>query len=284
MDPSWIQSIVEEVVQQLNKQENMLKPNHIPIAVSARHVHLSKEHLAILFGPGHQLKKRIDLSQPNQYAAEETVTIAGPKGSIERVRVLGPSRSQTQVEISLTDSLKLGVKPPIRQSGNIEESAPVTIIGPKGSVFLQQGMIIAQAHIHMSPEEAERFRVKDGEYVQVTTGEIRPVSFGRVLVRVSSSYQLEMHIDTDEGNAGFIQRGQTGHIIKLGDNPFIPFSDQVIEDQGNKKLAFKGTLLSQNDVAATSEKVIHIEKRTIVTPLAKDTARDLGIRIEVIES
>ena len=286
MDPSWIQSIVEEVVQQLSQREPMLEPHRIPIAVSARHVHLSKEHLAILFGAGYELKKKADLSQPNQFAAEETVTIAGPKGSIERVRVLGPSRRLTQAEISLTDAVKLGVKVPIRQSGNVKGSSPVTIIGPKGSIYLEEGLIAAQAHIHMSPADAERFGVQDGEYVQVATGEIRPITFNQVLIRVSPSYRLEMHIDTDEGNAGFVQKGQTGKLIRMGDSPSAAAPASVPESGTacEKKTVFEGRLLSQNDVKEATGTVIYIEKQTLVTPLAKDTARELGKKIEVTEA
>ena len=286
MDPSWIQSIVEEVVQQLSQKEPMLKPNRIPIAVSARHVHLSKEHLEILFGTGYELRKRADLSQPNQFASEETVTIAGPKGTIERVRVLGPARRLTQVEISLTDGMKLGVKAPIRQSGDIKGSSPVTVIGPRGSIYLKEGMITAQAHIHMSPEDASRFGVQDGEYVHVSTGDVRPITFQQVLIRVSPSYRLEMHIDTDEGNAGCVQKGQTGELIKLGDSPKPAVPSAVLPSVPSveKKAVFEGGLLSRNDVQEADGTVIYIDKRTIVTPLAKDTARELGKRIEVIEA
>src|SRR5690606_17893437 len=138
---------------------------------------LSPQHVEALFGKGYELTKRSELSQPGQFAANETVVIAGPKGSISQVRVLGPSRPRTQVEISWTDAMKLGVRPPIRESGNIENSAPVTIIGPKGSLFLEEGLIIAQSHIHMSSQDAERLNVEDGEAVTVEVDGVRPIAY-----------------------------------------------------------------------------------------------------------
>ncbi|OKL37497.1 phosphate propanoyltransferase [Domibacillus mangrovi] len=188
--------------------------NHgtIPVAVSARHVHLSQEHLEILFGSGHELTKRVDLSQPGQFAAEETVTIAGKKSEIARVRVLGPCRPATQVEVSLTDAVKLGAKLPLRESGDIQGSGAVTITGPAGSIELSEGLIIAKAHVHMTTEDAKKYNVENSQIVTVAVSGERPVSFHNVVIRVSDSYALEMHIDTDEANAGFISQGATGEI------------------------------------------------------------------------
>ncbi|MCP3762948.1 phosphate propanoyltransferase [Domibacillus sp. A3M-37] len=188
--------------------------NHgtIPVAVSARHVHLSQEHLEILFGAGHELTKRADLSQPGQFAAEETVTIAGKKSEIARVRVLGPCRPATQVEVSWTDAMKLGVRPPLRESGDIKGSEAVTITGPAGTVELEEGLIIAQAHVHMTTADAKEYNVESGQIVTVEVGGDRPIAFRNVVIRVSDSYALEMHIDTDEANAGFISQGAKGDI------------------------------------------------------------------------
>nr|WP_317853548.1 phosphate propanoyltransferase [Neobacillus sp. Marseille-Q6967] len=188
-----------------------------PIGVSARHCHFNEKDLETLFGKGYQLTKKTDLLQPGQFAANETVTIAGPKGSIERVRVLGPLRNATQVEVSQTDAMKLGLNPPIRESGNLQGSSPITIIGPKGSIYLEEGLIIAQAHIHMPPDVARQLHVQDGDYIKVEIDNpIRPISFEKVRIRISSKYVLEMHIDTDEANAGFIKSGQKGKIINAG--------------------------------------------------------------------
>jgi len=212
MDQRLIQMIVEEVVSQLSKKSSAARM--VPIAVSARHCHLSKDDLETLFGKGYELTKMKDLSQPGQFAATETVIIVGPRGAIENVRILGPARNLTQVEVSKTDAIKLGLNPPVRRSGDIKGSSPVTIIGPKGSIYLREGLIIAQTHIHMSPEDAAAFQVSDGENVRITIDDERPISFEKVLVRVSPDFRLEMHIDTDEANAGLIATGHKGKLSK----------------------------------------------------------------------
>ncbi|WP_209121677.1 phosphate propanoyltransferase [Alkalihalobacillus sp. BA299] len=214
MDQQLIESIVKEVVTRLHWETH--NPYNIPIAVSARHCHLSKSDLETLFGEGYELTKKADLSQPGQFASNETVTIVGPKGSIEKVRILGPARNMTQVEISKTDSIKLGFIPPLRESGDIEGSSPITIEGPKGSLSINKGLIIAQAHIHMEPKDAKRHGVENGEYVKVEIQGERPLSLGKVLIRVSPRYKLEMHVDTDEANAGFITGKTMGKIVKDG--------------------------------------------------------------------
>ena len=187
----------------------------VPIAVSARHVHLTEQHIEALFGKGASLTKDFDLSQPGQFAAKERVAIKGPKGILENVRVLGPARVASQVEISKTDSFILGVIPPIRQSGNLSGSEQITIIGPVGEVHLEEGCIIAAAHIHMHPDDAKRFQVTDGELVDIVVETERPITFQKVIVRVSESFKLDMHIDTDEGNASNLVRGY-GLFVKGG--------------------------------------------------------------------
>ncbi|WP_147534359.1 phosphate propanoyltransferase [Bacillus marasmi] len=287
MDHPFLQTIIEQVVQQVKEKNNAgMRVNEVPIAVSARHVHLSEQHVSQLFGENYQLTVKKYLSQPNQFAAEETVTIAGPRGAIERVRILGPARGQTQVEVSLTDAIKLGCNPPIRQSGNLVGSSPVTIIGTKGSLYLQEGLIIAQPHIHTNPSDAKAFGVSDGDYVSVGVDTIRPITFERVLVRVSSSYITEMHIDTDEANAGWIQTGQLGRLIVNRMHKQNPIHSPIIESvNDNKKLpVFGGKVLSEHDVQKHSGKAIAIQKSTIVTPLARETARNSGIKIEIIEA
>lgn len=212
MDQRLVQTIVDEVVTQLKREEESLYS--IPIAVSARHCHVSKSDLDILFGEGYELTKKADLSQPGQFAANEFVTIVGPRGSIEKVRILGPARNMTQVEVSQTDAIKLGSNPPLRESGDLEGSAPITIVGPNGSVYKKEGLILAQAHIHMNPEDAQTYRVENGEYVKVEVQGERTITFGKVLIRVSPRYKLEMHVDTDEANAGLIKGKTMGKIIK----------------------------------------------------------------------
>lgn len=199
--------------------ENSLKApaKEIPIAASNRHIHLSPEHVERLFGRGYMLNKQKDLSQPNQFAAKETVTLIGPKGKIPNVRVLGPARGATQVEISLFDGFTLGVKPPIRNSGDIKGSASITIQGPRGQVTIPEGLICAARHIHMHTSDAERFGVSDGDLVQVKVNGERGVIFSNVLIRVSKRYKLEMHIDLDEANAANLENGQLGEIIAIED-------------------------------------------------------------------
>ena len=186
----------------------------VPVGISNRHIHLSQQDLETLFGPGYELTVRNDLSQTGQYAAEETVTVEGPKSSMANVRILGPTRKETQIEISRTDSFALGLKPPVRDSGFLDGSPGVTLIGPKGKVTLDKGVIIAQRHIHMTEAEAESFGVKDKELVLVRVGGERGVTFENVLVRVRNDFVLEMHIDTDEANAAILGNGQLVEVFR----------------------------------------------------------------------
>ena len=189
--------------------------NTVPVGVSNRHIHLSAEHVDILFGKGYELTPIKDLSQPGQFACKEQLTIVGPSlRPIENVRVLGPVRSASQVEISRTDSFTLKVKPPVRESGDIKGSAPITIIGPKGVVTLKEGCIIANRHIHMSEQEGAAFGLKDGDYVDVDVKGERRTRFYDVQVRVNKAFSLEMHIDTDDANAAGISNGAKVAIVK----------------------------------------------------------------------
>lgn len=188
---------------------------NIPVGISNRHIHLCREHIDILFGADYQLNPIKDLSQPGQYACKELLTIVGPSlKPIENVRVLGPERSKSQVEISRTDSFTLKVKPPVRESGNIAGSAPITIIGPKGVVTLKEGCIIANRHIHMSLEDGANFGVKDGDFVTVDAVGERRTRFYDVQVRVDKNFRLEMHLDTDDANAAGLKNGSKVKISK----------------------------------------------------------------------
>ncbi len=188
----------------------------VPVGISNRHIHLSHEHVEILFGKGYTLSPMKELSQPGQYACKETLTIVGPSlRPIEGVRVLGPERSASQVEISKTDSFVLKVKPPVRESGKIQGSAPITIIGPKGVVTLSEGCIIANRHIHMSLEEGRAFGVADGDTVIVDAfSGTRRTRFYDVQVRVHKDFRLEMHLDTDDANAAGLSNGSRVQIVK----------------------------------------------------------------------
>jgi putative phosphotransacetylase len=186
----------------------------VPVGMSNRHIHLSKEHLEILFGEGFELTKMKDLSQPGQYAANEKVDIVGPKGTLKGVRILGPVRKETQIEISITDGFVLGVNPPVRDSGDLAGSPGAKIIGPKGEVEIDKGIIAAARHIHMHTTDAEKFGVVDKDIVSVKIEGKRGLTFDNVLVRVHKDYALEMHVDIDEGNAASLKNGSMVEVIK----------------------------------------------------------------------
>jgi acetate kinase len=188
------------------------KQSPFPVEVSAHHIHLTQEHVEALFGPGHQLTRHADLSQPGQFACQEQLDIIGPKGRIERVRVLGPVRKYTQVEIAMTEQFKLGVHPPIRESGDIADTPGCTLEGPAGKLKLEQGVICALRHCHMTPADALRYGVRDKSFVRVRVDGDRELVFGDVLVRVDPQSALAMHIDTDEANAANIPSGAQGYI------------------------------------------------------------------------
>ena len=207
--------LVESIVRQVLAANTGAGELTAPIGISNRHLHLTQEHVETLFGKGYQLQKLKDLSQPGQYACKETVTIIGPSmRSIEGVRVLGPVRPQTQVEISRTDSFTLKVKPPVRESGKVNGSAAVTIVGPKGVVTIPEGCIIANRHIHMSLDDGARFGVKDCDYVTVELNGERKTTFYDVQIRVHKDFRLEMHIDTDDANSAGLRNGDMVTIIK----------------------------------------------------------------------
>lgn len=190
------------------------KEYHVPIGVSARHVHLTQEDVETLFGKGYQLTKKKEL-MGGQYASNELVTIVGLKlRALENVRILGPVRKASQVEISATDAIKLGVKAPIRESGDIKGSAAIAIVGPKGAIYLEEGCIIAKRHIHMSPKDAMEAGVENGQEVSIQVDNERGTTFNHVKIRVDESFTLEMHIDTDEANAAKISTGDTAIIKK----------------------------------------------------------------------
>lgn len=209
---SQIADIVMQVFNEIEKQNNATE---IPIGVSNRHIHLNNEAVKTLFGEGYNLTPLKDLSQPGQFACKEVVTLVGPSlRPIENVRVLGPVRSKSQVEISATDSYVLKVKPPVRESGKIAGSSAIYVVGPKGVMELDEGCIIANRHIHMSPDDARIFRLKDGDTVTVDVIGTRRTRWYDVQVRVSKDFNLEMHVDTDDANAAGIRNGSKVRIVK----------------------------------------------------------------------
>ena len=207
MADSQVELIARMVMEAMNQKQDTGKGYMVPVGVSARHVHLTQEHVEVLFGEGYHLTKKKEL-MGGQFASNELVTIVGLKlRAIENVRILGPIRSKSQVEISSTDAIKLGVKAPIRESGNVTGSAPIALVGPKGALYLKEGCIVAKRHIHMSPKDAMAAGAHDGDIVSVKAENERGTVFNNVQVRVDESFTLEMHIDTDEANAAKLRQG-----------------------------------------------------------------------------
>lgn len=213
-DDITIELITKMVTSIIAERQNPTGGYMVPVGVSARHIHLTREHAEILFGKGYEFTVN-NMLMGGQYAAGETVTIVGLKlRAIENVRILGPVRSKSQVEISATDAIKLGIKAPLRESGDIAGSAPIALVGPQGAVYLQEGCIVAKRHIHMSPADAGAAGVCDRELVSVRVDNDRGTVFHNVLIRVDESFTLEMHIDTDEANAAGIATEDNVFIIK----------------------------------------------------------------------
>lgn len=214
MEEKTVEMIAKLVMEAMNEKKSEAGYT-VPVGVSARHAHLSKDDVETLFGKGYELTKKKEL-MGGQYAANEVVTIVGLKlRAMENVRILGPVRKASQVEISATDSVKLGIKTPIRESGDIKDSAPIAVVGPKGVLYLKEGCIIAKRHIHMAPEDAKAAGVTNGEEVSVQVENERGTVFNHVQIRVDETFTLEMHLDTDEANAAKISTGSTVTIKKM---------------------------------------------------------------------
>jgi putative phosphotransacetylase len=185
----------------------------VPIGVSARHIHLSENHIEQLFGEGYKLKVLKELSQPGQFAAEETVAVIGSKGRFDKVRILGPARGKTQLEVSRSDAFTLGLNPPVRESGKIAETPGIKIVGPAGEVTTEEGVIVAARHIHFHTEDAVKWGIADKQLLTVKIEGERSLVFEGVLARVSDLYALDMHIDTDEANAAGAKTGDIALIL-----------------------------------------------------------------------
>lgn len=209
MDEKLVQEMVGDIKL---RQERASKP--VPIGISNRHLHLSKEHFKVLFGCDEACLHK-DLKQPGQFACKELVTMEGPKGSIKDIRVLGPFRPASQVELSVADARKLGIEAPVRDSGKLDNTPGVKLVGPKGSVQLERGVIIAKRHIHFNLKEAADFKVKDGQEVRVLCGKggERETIYERVLCRVSDKFALELHLDIEEANAAGLKNGDATFIV-----------------------------------------------------------------------
>lgn len=207
-----MEDLVKRVLEEIKKIQSDTTLT-FPVEASARHVHLSQTDVEALFGKGYSLTPARELSQPGQFLAKERVSLIGPKGSFENVAVLGPARSDSQVEISLTDARSLGVKAPIRESGKVDHTPGLVVVSEGRAINLERGVIAAKRHIHMSPENAEKFNVKDKEIVSVKIHSERPLVFHDVLIRVSEGFNLSMHVDLDEANACALDKTTVGEIL-----------------------------------------------------------------------
>ncbi|MCH8871973.1 phosphate propanoyltransferase [candidate division KSB1 bacterium] len=241
----------------------------IPVGISNRHFHISQKDLEVLFGAGYQLHTFRDISQKGQFAAEETIDVEGPKGKISGIRIVGPTRGQTQLEISRSDAYKLGIDPPVRYSGDLAGSPGAKLIGPKGEITLKEGIIVPQRHIHLSPRDAQRFGVRDRQRVFVAPVskealdpgcEPRTIIFANVLIRVDETFVLDFHLDTDEANASG---------LKNGDQVYIVRKDSKAQPVRNRKL------ITEHDVrqAIRQRRKISVPEGAIVTPAAVELAK-----------
>lgn len=206
--------LLKTVKESEEKEKEVKEAFEIPVGISNRHIHLSRRDVDILFGEGYELTKLKDLSQRGQYACKETITICGPKGALEKIRVLGPIRSKTQVEVSLGDCRKAGISPCVKLSGDLKETPGVTLIGPKGSVQLEEGVIVAQRHIHMTSKQAIHFDVNDGDLVEVKVDGLRGGILSNVSIRTNDSFTLECHLDVEEANSMGITPNSKIKIVK----------------------------------------------------------------------
>lgn len=207
--PAQVSGLAAELEKRLRRSKLA-----IPVGVSNRHCHLTREHFKILFGANAEPKRVKDIKQPGFYAAEEMISVKGPKGVLHKIRLVAPYRDHTQIELAVTDALAIGVKPPVRESGQVKGSAGATLIGPAGQVEIKEGVIVAQRHLHFSPDEAKALGIESGEVVRVRAGagSGRAVVFEDVIVRVGPKYSLEFHVDTDEANASGLKTGDFVHI------------------------------------------------------------------------
>ena len=209
MTPALVEGLSAEIAKRMKRSELA-----IPAGVSVKHCHLTKEHFKILFGAAAEPKRVKDIKQPGFFAAEEMIDVKGPKGVLKKIRLVAPYRDHTQIEIAVSDAMAIGLKPPVRESGDVKGSAGATLIGPAGQIDIKEGVIIAQRHLHFSPSEAKKLGIASGEVVRVRAGAGggRSTVFEDVVVRVSDKYSLEFHVDTDEANAAGIKTGDVVHI------------------------------------------------------------------------
>ncbi len=287
MEGNILTNLISTIISKLTGYGyNIVNAAPIPVGVSNRHLHLSQADLEALYGTGYQLNVLKDLSQPGQYAAKETLTIVGPSGAIENVRVLGPVRKQTQVEIMRSDCFKLGIQAPLRESGMLAGSAPITIVGPKGSVYVKEGAIVAKRHIHMTPQDATQYGVCDGQVVSFRVNGERGLVYDNVVCRVNKSYALEAHLDMDEANAADIKNGDGVYLITgtLGAVPAeraVQEKPAIVSAPEPAPVYNYETLVTEEIAkrAAASGTPIYATADAVFTPLAKDVIHANDIEV-----
>lgn len=311
MDEKTIKKIITQVIADYNKEIMTDKKNSfitetkcrqeepVPVETSARHVHLSQKDVDRLFGVGYTLTKKKEISQPGQYLCEERVRLIGPKGTIDRVAVLGPTREHTQIEISLTDNKLFGIEAPIRISGDLENSASLFVQANDKMVCACESVIVAQNHLHLSFEEAQSYNLKDGQKIKIKMDTIRPITFDDVIVRVSKKAKLSFHIDYDEGNACGLVSGNLGYICRENDCS-IHMTDRCVTNAQyygsyvanelnptfcEKEIKIDGKLLTESmlyNALKEDANNILIDKKTIITPLAHDYVKNHNMKIRFI--
>ena len=258
-----------------------------PVEVSARHVHLTREAVDVLFGAGHQLGKKKMLSQPGEFLSEERVKLVTPKGQIDNVAVLGPERKAVQVELSATDAKSLGLKAPVNLSGDLSGAADVVIIGPNGILKADGTVIIAKAHLHLTPADAQHYGLRDGQIISVRIDSPRPITLNGVVARVRSDMALAMHIDFDEANAGSVGPNATGTLCGIESccSP-APAAQAVCQPAAPQPFLVTKKLITEEDAKQLKEGVgsggcITIPKGTLVTPAARDVFNGSRITVNI---
>ncbi len=271
----------------------------VPVGISARHVHLSQGDIAALFGPGYELTPLKPLVQPGQYAAREQLTLVGPKGELGKVRILGPARAETQIELSFTDAMKLGIKNcPIRMSGDLAGTPGLKLVGPRGELTVTQGVIVAQRHLHLSGPQAQAYGVHDKQVVSVRVTGARPCLLEGVVCRVGEGHELEIHIDTDEANACALQNGDLLELVFPGQSEghhcqgtcrsgggcacghhSAPAPAPAPPAEPEQEPLDLVTERDINDAFRDSHPQVLCTKKALITPAAADRAAETGIKI-----
>jgi putative phosphotransacetylase len=255
---------------------------YIPVAISARHVHLSHRDFETLFGKGAAMTRYRELSQPGQFASGETLEVIGPKGSFKKVRILGPTRSDTQVEISISDSFVLGIRPEIRMSGSITGTPGCSLVGPVGRVELGQGVIVAARHVHMSAEQAVAYGVKDGDEISLKVPSPRTGIIGGIVVRSGKGYDLEVHLDTDEANGNGILCGTIFEMVRSNtvEGMYPPAAKKIPGGQAAEKALDLVTERDVNNAVQGGMTTLSVTAKGFVSPAALDRAKVKGITIQ----